>query len=231
MIFRPFSWNRHNKWHWHSVFIFIISNIIAETRFLLVSGGHLWFFINGQRKKMETVFIFSVGIYRSEKSSSIKINMSMTQNFSMLHSDIYYNTAKLGRLTCFKSLRDIVNIAKIHRQYSWDVRSAGVVTKKKGFSSVLTLSKKKTNQHQTLHLDPQRAGFMINPNGITVMVARNCLYEHSEIHTYRVHISFKWRVGKDNIDLRSSSSSSSSSLSSSSFDSSIWLELVLMVTV
>ena len=66
---------------------------------------------------METVFICSVGIYRSEKSSSIKINMSMTQNFSMLHSDIYYNTAKLGRLTCFKSLRDIVN--KIHRQYSF----------------------------------------------------------------------------------------------------------------
>ena len=29
---------------------------------------------------------------------------------------------KLSRLTCFKSLRDIVNIAKIHRQYSWDVR-------------------------------------------------------------------------------------------------------------
>ena len=36
---------------------------------------------------------------------------------------------------------------------------AGVVTKKKGFSSVLILSKeKKTNQHWTLHLDPQRFG-------------------------------------------------------------------------
>ena len=38
---------------------------------------------------------------------------------------------------------------------------AGVVTKKKGFSSVLILSKKKTtNQHRSLHLDPhvQRLG-------------------------------------------------------------------------
>ena len=30
--------------------------------------------------------------------------------------------AELGRLTCFKFLHDIVNIAKIQRQYSWDVR-------------------------------------------------------------------------------------------------------------
>ena len=34
---------------------------------------------------MEKVFICSVGIYRCEKSSSIKINMNMTQNFDMLH--------------------------------------------------------------------------------------------------------------------------------------------------
>ena len=39
---------------------------------------------------METVFICSVGIYRCEKSSSIKININMTQNFDMLHSDMYY---------------------------------------------------------------------------------------------------------------------------------------------
>ena len=55
-----------------------------------MSGGHHSFFINEQRKKKETVFICSVGIYRCEKSSSIKINMIMTQNFDMLHSDMYY---------------------------------------------------------------------------------------------------------------------------------------------
>ena len=35
---------------------------------------------------------------------------------------------------------------------------AGVVTKRQGFSSVLIVSKKKTNQHRTLHLDPRRLG-------------------------------------------------------------------------
>ena len=47
---------------------------------------------------------------------------------------------------------------------------AGVVTKRKGFSSVLILSKNKTNQHRTPHPDPQQ------------------LDEHSEIHTYRVNL-------------------------------------------
>ena len=28
------------------------------------------------------------------------------------------------------------------------------------------------------------------------------LYQDFEIHTYRLYISFKWRVEKDNIDLR-----------------------------
>ena len=69
---------------------------------------------------------------------------------------------------------------------------AGVVTKKKRFSSVLTLSKKKTNQHQIFHLDPQRAGFMVNPNGIIVMVVRKCMnltkytLIRYEIHTLSV---------------------------------------------
>ena len=40
---------------------------------------------------METVVICSVGIYRCEKSSSIKINMNLTQDFDMLHSDMYYS--------------------------------------------------------------------------------------------------------------------------------------------
>ena len=59
--------------------MFIISDNIAETRFVLISVGHLGFFIIGQRKKMETV-----GIYRCEKSSSIKISMNMTQNFDRI---------------------------------------------------------------------------------------------------------------------------------------------------
>ena len=52
---------------------------------------------------------------------------------------------------------------------------AGVVRKRKGFFSMLTLSKKKTNQHRTLHLAPQRSGFMVDPNGICVMVVRYCM--------------------------------------------------------
>ena len=66
------------------------------------------------------------------------------------------NTSKLSQLTCFTSLRDIVNIAKIHSNIHG--MFVTVVTKRKGFSSVLIISKKKTNQHRTLHLDPQRLG-------------------------------------------------------------------------
>ena len=40
---------------------------------------------------------------------------------------------------------------------------AGVMTKKGIFLSVDPF-KEKTNQHQTLYLDPQRAGFMGKPN-------------------------------------------------------------------
>ena len=72
---------------------------------------------------------------------------------------------------------------------------AGVVKKRKGFSSMLILSKKK-NQHWTLYLDPRRFGQSHYNKGCYE------LYEHSEIHTYRVYIPFKWRVGGDNIDLR-----------------------------
>ena len=78
------------------------------------------------------------------------------------------NTFKLGRLTCSKSLRDIVNIAKIHRQYSWHVRGWCSDKKEGIFLSVETFEEK--NQHQTLYLDPQRA-FIVNPNGIFAMVA------------------------------------------------------------
>ena len=107
------------------------------------------------------------------------------------------NTSKLGQLTCFTSLRDIVNIAKytgnIHVMFV-----AGVVTKRKGFSSVLILSKKKPNQHRILHLDPQRLG---QSHYNKEMVVINCMNIPKYTHISE-HISFKWRVEKDNIDLR-----------------------------
>ena len=71
---------------------------------------------------------------------------------------------------------------------------AVVVTKRKGFSSVLTFSK--NNQHRTLHLDPQQAGFIVNRNRISVIV----------VGTFRnTHISgtyfFQMESG-ESIDLR-----------------------------
>ena len=68
--------------------MFIISDNIAEIDFFLSVAAILDFSLMGERKK-ETVFICSVGIYRCEKSSSVKINMHMTQNFDMLHSDMH----------------------------------------------------------------------------------------------------------------------------------------------
>ena len=61
-------------------------------------------------------------------------------------------------------------------QYSWDV-CGWCSDKKEGFSSVLTLSKKK-NHLRTVQLDPQRAGFMAKPNIIKDMVVRKkyCMY-------------------------------------------------------
>ena len=47
----------------------------------------------------------------------------------------------LGELTSGKSLRGIVNITKTRQKYLCDV--CGLVTKRKGFSLMLTLSKKK----------------------------------------------------------------------------------------
>ena len=64
---------------------------------------------------------------------------------------------------------------------------------------MMAFSKKKTNQHLTLHLGPQQAGRQSQSNWCYGCLK---LYEHSEINTFRVHISFKWRVEKDNIDLR-----------------------------
>ena len=52
---------------------------------------------------------------------------------------------------------------------------AGLVTKKKGFSSVLILSKKKTNQHRTLHLDPQRLGQSHYNKEMVVINSVNCM--------------------------------------------------------
>ena len=80
-----------------------------------------------------------------------------------------------GQLTGFESLRDIVNIAKIHWHYSWDDRGSCSDKKDGIFLSVYLFTEKQTNQHQTLHLDPQQAGFMVHRNRISVMVVPNCV--------------------------------------------------------
>ena len=51
-----------------------------------------------------------------------------------------FNTYKLGQLT---SLRDIENIAKIHRQYSWDVRGRCTDTNEGIFLSVVPFKEEK----------------------------------------------------------------------------------------
>ena len=47
------------------------------------------------------------------KALSQRVSLFQTRRFK---------TPKFGQLTYFTSLRDIVNIAKIHRLYSWVVR-------------------------------------------------------------------------------------------------------------
>ena len=84
------------------------------------------------------------------------------------------NTAKLGRLTCFESLWDIVNIAKIHRQYSWDVRG-WCSSKKKIIIFVSVDPFKERNNATSIPPDPQPAGFMVKPNRICVMIVRSCM--------------------------------------------------------
>ena len=97
-------------------------------------------------------------------------------------------------------LQDIVNIAKIHRQYSWDVRGWSSVIKEGIFLSVDPTKKKNKSTS-----DPSSRSSEGRFYGQSQWsFCRGCLkfYEHSKIHTYQVYISFKWRVEKDNIDLR-----------------------------
>ena len=51
-----------------------------------------------------------------------------------------------------------MNIAKIHRLYSWDVRGWCSDKKEGILLKVDAFKERKTNQHRTLHLDPQRLG-------------------------------------------------------------------------
>ena len=71
------------------------------------------------------------------------------------------NTPKFGQLTCFKYLRDIVNIAKIHRHYSWDVR--GLCSDKKEGTSTSTSDPSSR---------PSAGRFYDRMN---IMVVRNCM--------------------------------------------------------
>ena len=63
-------------------------------------------------------------------------------------------TAKLGRLTFFKSLLDIVNIAKIHSQYSRDVRGWCSDKKDKIFLSVDPFKEKNKSTSDTSSRPP-----------------------------------------------------------------------------
>ena len=99
------------------------------------------------------------------------------------------NTSKLGELTCSTSLRNIMNIAKIHGYYSSDVW---------GWCSEKTVSKKKTNQHWTLYLDTQHADFIVKSHIIKDIVVRNCMNIAKYTPTYtntNTLISFKWGGG------------------------------------
>ena len=78
-----------------------------------------------------------------------------------------------------------MNIAEIHRLYSWDIRDWCSDIKEWNFISVDPF-KEKTNQHRTLHLDPQRLG---QRHYNKKMVVINCMNTPKEIDTYRVHIS------------------------------------------
>ena len=90
-----------------------------------------------------------------------------------------------------------MKIAKIHKQYSCNVRGWCSEKKEVIFLSVL---KEITNQHRTLYLDPQREG-CYGQSQRNLCFGCQKLYEHSKIYTYRLHTSFKWRMEKDNIDL------------------------------
>ena len=83
-------------------------------------------------------------------------------------------------------------------KYTGDIHEmfvARVVTERKGFSSVLIFSKKnKTNQHHTLHLDPQR---LDQSHYNKEMVVNNCMNIPKYTLIGYMYILIKWRVEKD----------------------------------
>ena len=81
---------------------------------------------------------------------------ALSQRVSLFRTQ-RFKTPKLGQLTYFTYLQNIVNIAKIHRLYSWDARG-WCSDKKYGILLSVDASKKKPNQHRTLHQDPQQLG-------------------------------------------------------------------------
>ena len=103
--------------------------------------------------------------------ASLKTTSSQKDRFP---KGLHISKLRASPIDHFKSLRDIVNIAKIHRQYLRDARGCRS-DKKKGIFLSVDLFKEKTNQHRTLHLAPQQAGFIVNRNRISVMVVLNCM--------------------------------------------------------
>ena len=95
------------------------------------------------------------------------------------------NTAELGQL------RDIVNITKIHRQYSWDVRRWCSDKKEGIFLSVSPFKEKKSTSDPSCRLS---AGRFYGQSQWNLCHGCPKLHEHYKICTDRVHyISFKWR--------------------------------------
>ena len=54
----------------------------------VIGGGHFEFLYNRWRKKMKTVF-FIYGLYINGKKHLFKINMNMTQNYTLTYAMIH----------------------------------------------------------------------------------------------------------------------------------------------
>ena len=55
----------------------------------VLGGGHFEFVSNHWRKKMETVFLLIYGLYIIGKTHSFKINMNLTQNYTLTYANIF----------------------------------------------------------------------------------------------------------------------------------------------
>ena len=61
----------------------------------VIGGGHFEFSSNHWREKMETVFLLICVLYISGKNHSFKINMNMTQNYTLTYTTLRIPLFKL----------------------------------------------------------------------------------------------------------------------------------------